>query len=128
MAMVADQTDSWRGMAFSSRWRSATCKKRSRLVRSLRSPPALQLRIDRRRAVDLRQRAFFLRLALLLPLGDERIGLGEGVLERAAGGKRVLEKSAAEVGEVVLVGAAKRGAIMPRGGDDQGPVVPERLD
>src|SRR5260370_41874080 len=76
-------------------WPRATCKKRAQLLPGLLGPPALQLGIDRRRAVDLRQRAFLLRLALLLPLGDERGGLGEGILERAAGGQGIPENSEA---------------------------------
>src|SRR2546427_9488040 len=121
MAAVADQTDSWRGMGCLLQGVPPPCKKRAQLLPGLLGPPALQLGIDRRRAVDLRQRAFFLRLTLLLPLGDERVGLGEGVLKRAARRQRFLEERAAEVGEVAFVGAAERGAVVARRGDDQGP-------
>ena len=53
------------------------------------------------RRAHLRQRARLLRQVLALPFGDERIGPGEGVLEVAARGQRLLEVRAAEVGEVV---------------------------
>src|SRR3982750_4583890 len=47
-------------------------------------PPTLELLADRRRGVDLRQRGRLLRLLLRLPLSDERLGLAEGFVERAA--------------------------------------------
>src|SRR5437868_15187890 len=119
---VADNRDSWRGM------RCPLQQSRPALLTDLRRPPALQLRVDARRALDLRQRALLPGLVFALPFGDQRVGLGEGVLERAAGGQRLLEEGAAEVGEVVLVGAAERAAVVPRGSDDQCRVVAQRLD
>src|SRR6185503_594596 len=73
-------------------------------------------------------RALLLRLVLLLPRGDQRVGADESVLKGTARGQRLLEVGPAEVGEVVLVGAAERGAIVPRRGDDQARVVAQRLD
>src|SRR4051812_30021062 len=127
---VADQMDSWRGMGVFSQVIEATpCKKRSRgLVRSVLLPPARELRLDCRGAVDLRQRALFLRLLLLFPLGDQRVCLGERLPEGVAGRQRLLEEGAAEVGEVVLVGAAEGGAVVARGRDDEGRVVLQRID
>src|SRR5947207_7987421 len=105
IAAVADQTDSWRGMAVS--WRSLETRLQS-LFPALVGP-ALQVRVDRRRAVELRQRARLLRQVLSLPLGDQRVGPGEGVLERAARRQRFLEERAAEVGELRVVGTPERG-------------------
>src|SRR6185503_5452518 len=122
---VADQTDSWRGMALSCFGR-ATCNKRS--LSLLLRPPAAELLVDGGRGVQLRQRALFLRLLLPLPFGHQRVGLGEGLLEGMRGGQGFLEVGAAEPGEVGLVGAAEGGAVVARGGDHHGGAVLERLD
>src|SRR3954468_20275781 len=73
---VADQTDPWRGMGVLL---DAHLQKAYRQL--LLRPPALQLGIDGRRAVDLRQRALLPGLVLALPLRDERVGPRKGVLE-----------------------------------------------
>src|SRR5512142_2960852 len=107
----------------------APCQvQKTRLVADLSRPPAGELRVDRGRGGDLRKRAVLAGLVLALPFGDERIGPGEGVLEGAARRQRFLEEGAAEVGELVLVRAAERAAIVARGSDDERPVVAQRLD
>src|SRR5581483_6659086 len=109
---VADQSDWWRGMGVLDIARpTAKNAPSAPLSGTARAPPALELCLDRRGAMHLRQRALFLRLLLLLPLRHQSVGLGQGVLERAARRQRLLEKGAAKVGEVVFVGAAKGSAV-----------------
>src|SRR3954465_2463555 len=90
--------------------------------------PTAELGLDRRRGAELRQGARLLRLLLALPFGHQVVGLGEGVLEAAAGGQRFLEEGAAEVGELGAVGAAEGRAVVARRGDDEGAVVAQRVD
>src|SRR5260221_3007426 len=96
------------------------------LLLRLSGPPALQLSVDGGRAVDLWQRALLPGLVLAFPFGDQRVGLAEGVLERAARGQRFLEEGAAEVGEPVLVGAAEGASVEARGGGYQRRVIRPR--
>src|SRR2546423_9993792 len=86
-------------------------------------PPTLELLADRRRGVDLRQRARLLRLLFHLPLGDKGLGLAERFVKGAARWQRFLEEGTAEIGEVVFVGAAERGTVVARRGDDERRVV-----
>src|SRR5690348_3561299 len=81
---VADQTDSWRGMASllypEERLQLTDPLKRDSHHLFLRRP-ALQLRLDRCRRAKLRQGARLLRLVVALPLRHQLVGLGERLLE-----------------------------------------------
>src|SRR5438105_980403 len=76
-------------------------------------PPSLQVRLYRGRVIHLRVRvARFVFLArgqliALLPLLNKRFGLMERLLERIAFRQSLLEIGAAEIREVVFVGAAE---------------------
>src|SRR6266545_3876903 len=102
ISAVADQTDSWRGMQRLPQVIATPLAKNapaSCLLRDCR-PPALQVGIDGRRVVDLGKRALLLRLLFLLPLRDQGVGLGECLVEGAAGRQRFLEEGTPEIGEV----------------------------
>src|SRR3954468_9412401 len=76
---VADQNDWWRGMGMSSVIGTPVQKTLpARALGSALAPPAAELRLDRRGAVHLRERALFLRLLFFLPLRNQRVCLGEG--------------------------------------------------